>query len=75
MTLFVPQNLKKAEQEIAQELAQSNIKINFKIVNYRQDNSDLQYRLTSTQMPLPNTERQAREIIDRYMKKWKEASL
>jgi UV DNA damage repair endonuclease len=69
--MSVPLSLKKTEQEIARELAQSNIKINFKILNYCQENLDVQYRLFSNQMPLQGTEKQARAIVDKHVNAWK----
>jgi hypothetical protein len=71
LAMSVPPSLKRTEQEIAQELFQSNIKINFQILNYCKENLDVQYRLFSNQMPLQGTEKQARAIVDKHVNNWK----
>jgi UV DNA damage repair endonuclease len=69
--MSLPLSLKKTEQDVRNELAQSNLKVNFQIINYQKENADVQYRLSSNRMPLQCTVIQAKEIADKHIQKWK----
>ena len=68
----MPSSLKKIQTDITKEFATSNIaKINLNITNYRKETSDVEYQLTSTEMPPQCTVTQAKEIVDKHLKEWK----
>jgi hypothetical protein len=71
--MSMPLRLLKNENEITEALATANIKLNSRITNYHKEALDVEYRLSSTQMPLPCIVMQAEEITEKHISNWKSA--